>query len=240
MDAAFEEYRSWKAWDRAPFGAFTALDARAYEAELSAAGVALDPGLSILEIGFGAGTFAGWALSRGFAYVGIELDPALVASARLAGFEAFGAERPVAQVAASRRFDLIVAFDVLEHMPLDEIARLMQALRGRLAEGGRLLARFPSGDSPFSGAIQHGDLTHRTAIGSGIVEQLALKTGYSVAQIRAPRLPVFGVGLLRGLRRAALNLARLTTGRLINLIYHDNQNRVVDPNMVIVLVRSGP
>lgn len=238
MTLAFDRYRAWKTWDNRPFGLFTWLDARAFEVELGAAGIDLSRRLSILEIGFGAGTFAGWARDRGYAYAGVELDPALVARARRAGFEAMGADRPLAQLAPACRFDLVVAFDVLEHMRLDEIQGLLDAVYDRLKADGRLVARFPSGDSPFAGSIQNGDITHRISIGSGMVEQLALQAGYAVIQIRAPRLPVFGVGVVRGLRRGLLSAARLVVGRAINLVFHDNQRRVVDPNMVIVLAKA--
>jgi len=241
MSAVFDDYRAWKSWDRRPFGACSPLQACGFEAELTAAGVDLGKQLSILEIGFGSGVFAGWARDRGFAYVGVELDPELVARARQCGFEAFGAGRPLAQVAPERRFDLVAAFDVLEHMSPDEIAGLLDAVRPRLSRQGRLLARFPSGDSPFSAAMQHGDLTHRTAIGSGMVEQLALQAGYDLLQVRAPTRPIRGVGLIRGLRRAAVAAVRVMVTEVVRWAFYDGHpRRVIDPNMVVVLAPAGP
>ena len=236
---ALAEYRAWKSWDQDVFGHFDLVQARYFEAEFRTAGVMLDANLALLEIGFGNAALAFWAQRRGWSYSGTELDPELVVRARAAGLDAYLANIPIAQIAPGDAFDLIVIFDVLEHLSVDEIVDLLESVNKRLKRNGRLIARFPSGDSPFSGAIQRGDLTHQTAIGSGMVEQLAARTGFRVLQIRAPAFPLMGLGIRRMLRRLPVIIGRKLANRAIQLLYLDNQPRVIEPNMLVVLEVAG-
>ena len=231
----FSEYQAWKGWKENIFGQPDPVQARYFEAEFSAAGVDNRAPISLLEIGFGNAVLATWARAIGWAYTGTELDPDLVARARAAGIDAHQAKTPIATFAPDCGYDLVVAFDVLEHLTKDEIAGLLEAVRPHLKLGGRLIARFPSGDSPFSGAIQHGDVTHKTEIGSGMIEQIAIANGYNVLQVRGPAFPLTGLGIRRMLRRAPIKGCRALIGSLCRLIYFDNRPRVIEPNILAVL-----
>jgi len=232
----FDDYRAWKSWDAEGFARVDTVQARYFEAEFAACGLALRPGLKLLEIGFGAASLAAWAKARDWRYSGTELDPELVLRARAMGFDAHEAGASLAAIAPEDPFDLIVAFDVLEHLTLDQIGDLLAQSRGRLGPAGLFVARFPSGDSPFSRAIQNGDVTHQTTIGSGMVEQLALAGGFEVMQIRGPVFPLTGMGLKRLVRRLPVAMARALIGSILRLAYFDNDpHRVLEPNMVVVL-----
>ena len=231
-------YREWKGWGDEKFGAYDPVQSVSFRCELADSGVPLSQPLSILEIGFGNGAFAGWVLDQGWGFVGTELDPELVERGRRRGLEVYKSDAGLTDIAAGRKFDAIIAFDVLEHLDFDDIVDLLNAARQCLVPGGRLIARVPSGDSPFSRAIQHGDTTHRTTLGSGVVRQLAAESGCRVVQIRAPVFPLRGVGTVRALRRSGILALRALIKAVVNLAFHDNQPRVVEPNMVIVLRAS--
>ena len=127
----------------------------------------------------------------------------------------------------------------MQNPAINEIVATLAAARRCLQPDGIIIARFPSGDSPFARSIQYSDLTHKTVIGTGIVRQLAQQTGFEVLQIRAPVLPVLGVGPIRGLRRFAVLLLRNAVTTLINLTFHDAESLVVARNMLIVLQPRG-
>lgn len=230
-----EQYRTWKNWDASGFAALLPETELYYARELGRAGAALDRPLSVLEIGFGNGGFAGFAAKRGWTYSGTEIDPELVARAVKAGLDVHLADPDLGASFAGQRFDLITAFDVLEHLTHAEIAVMLGHVAALLAPDGRFVARFPSGDSPFSFGMQNGDMTHRSHIGSGMVRQFCIGAGLVPVQIRAPVLPVRGLGLRRALRRAPVHLARRITQAVMRRVFYDNQPRVSDPNMVIVL-----
>ena len=125
-------------------------------------------------------------------------------------------------------------FDVLEHLDFDAIAALLQDIKPLLAADGRIIARVPNGDSPFSRAIQYGDITHRSVLGSGSVRQLASRVGLRLVQIRAPAFPLAGLGVVKALRRCAVQIVRSIVKSVVNFAFHDNQPRVIEANMMIV------
>lgn len=237
--AVYRGYRDWKSWSANEFGVCDLPTARYFQAELAKSGILLKPGVRVLEVGFGNGQFAAWATATGASYTGTELDETLVQLARSRGFDAHCATLSLDEIARSGKYGFIFAFDVFEHLSIEEITTLLGAASECLLDDGLLLARFPSGDSPFSRSIQHGDLTHRSVIGSGIVRQLAAVTGFDVDQVRAPAFPMTGLGLRTFCRRAVVALARSVISRIVNLAFHDNQSRVLSPNMLVVLRKAA-
>jgi SAM-dependent methyltransferase len=56
--------------------------------------------------------------------------------------------------------DLVVCFDVFEHLSHDTCAQWFAQIRRVLRPGGRLIGHVPNGLSPFAGSVYWGDLTH--------------------------------------------------------------------------------
>ena len=95
----------------------------------------------VLDYGCGNGEFLVRAASLGHRTVGVDFDPAAVATARKRGLTVF---EPSAEQAAefSARFDLITAVHVVEHLP-DPVG-LLRDLRRWLKPGGRLFLEMPN------------------------------------------------------------------------------------------------
>ena len=229
------EYRTWKRWEEEAFGKYTRVDAATFRRELEMAGCDLSQPLTVFEIGFGNGQFAKWAKDQGWNVVATETDPALVSRAVASGIEAHDSLKPIDHIANGRLFDLIVAFDVLEHLAIPDIISMMSAARRCLKSGGYFIPRFPSGDSPFVGSVQNSDLTHRSLIGTGIVEQIASITSFRAIQIREPAFPLAGIGLRRTVRRLAVLLVRHLMAAVVKLAFHDGNQLVITRNMIAVL-----
>jgi 2-polyprenyl-3-methyl-5-hydroxy-6-metoxy-1,4-benzoquinol methylase len=231
-------YLAWKDWDNGAFGAVSTKDAAYFTLELRRAGIRLDHQSAVLEVGFGNGNFFGWVRKFTQRYVGIEANQVLLDRAHEAGAEVYAASQPLEQVAAGRKFDLIVIFDVLEHLELDGIVGLLRACRECLAIDGTILFRVPSGDSPFSAPLFNGDITHKTLLGSKAIAQLTVIVGLQPIAIRGQAFPVRGMGLVVALNRSAIVVARALTARLINAVYNGNERMVVDMNLVALLRRA--
>jgi SAM-dependent methyltransferase len=60
-------------------------------------------------------------------------------------------------------FDVVVTFDVIEHLTKPEIFSLSGELHRVLRPGGRWIIHVPNGESPFVGRILYGDITHELA-----------------------------------------------------------------------------
>ena len=232
-------YAGWKGWQGADFGRFTPEDALYYAQELHAIGIASVRGLRVGELGYGNGAFAGWVRNAGGHWVGREAIPELQQRAAQAGFEVIASEAVFSHACGPGKLDLIVAFDVIEHLELDAIRSFLGEAKEALKPGGLLLFRLPSGDSPFSGAIYRGDLTHRTLLGSGAARQMAMEAGLEVCQVRSPALPVWGLGPVRAARRMAVRLTQTLAFSFVRHVLMGHGSAVVSPNMIVVLRKEG-
>lgn len=232
-------YIGWKDWQLDDFGHFGHEDALNYAQELEASGIASVHRLKIAELGFGNGSFVGWVRNAGGIWVGREAIPDLQKRAVQAGFEVIGLDADLSSAFGPGKLDLIVAFDVIEHLELDTIRSLLSEAKDSLKEGGLLLFRVLSGDSPFSGAIYHGDFTHRTLLGSSAVRQLAMEAGLAVCQIRSPVLPICGLGFVSAARRIVVCLTRALVFAFVRHILMGNGRAMISPNMIIVLRKEA-
>lgn len=237
-ESADRDYLAWKGWSGDAFGKYSREEAIYFQRELARSGIKASAGLRVAELGFGNGAFAGWIRDEGGHWAGLEVIPALLDRARDAGFEARKAQDGLGALAPAASQGLVVAFDVLEHLALAEIRAFLADARRVLKPGGLLIARVPSGDSPFSAAIYRGDITHQTLLGSSAVRQLATEAGFDVMQIRAPILPVWGLGPGRTLRRAVIQLIRSLSFPLIRNVLMGNAAAVISTNMLVVLRRE--
>ena len=149
-----------------------------------------EAGHSFLEIGCGTGAFLAYLRAKGVNHLlGIDHDPALARVIPETARNDFAC-RDVWQVLADEslgRFDRVVALDVLEHFEAAEALRLLQAVRGRLAEGGRVVLKVPNGGSPWGMPYQYGDLTHRTVFAPISIRQLADAAGFGPPLIYGQR-----------------------------------------------------
>jgi hypothetical protein len=131
-----------------------------------------------------------------------------VATARARGLEAAVADLSLvtpAQLAAGRRFDVVILADVLEH--LVEPARLLRGAADVLRPGGRVLVSFPN--------VSHADVvlmlaqdewryqsagildgTHLRFFTVGTFRELAFSCGYEVAAVERVTLPLLGTEVL--------------------------------------------
>lgn len=232
-------YMGWKGWHGADFGRFEPEHALYYTQELHASGIASISGLRVGELGYGNGVFAGWVRKAGGHWVGREAIPEMQQRAEQAGFEVIASETDFSNVCGPGKLDLIVAFDVIEHLELDAIRSFLSEAKEALRPGGLLLLRLPSGDSPFSGAIYRGDLTHRTLLGSSAARQLALEAGLEVCQVRSPVLPVWGLGPVRAVRRMAARLLQTLAFSFVRHALMGHSAAVLSPNMIVVLRKAS-
>lgn len=102
------------------------------------------PGSTLLDIGCGFGFFANMAREAGFAPEGIELSPALAEEARRRyGLRVAGGDlRDLGEL--DRRFDIVTAWDSLEHFADPVLA--LRSMTDLVRDEGLLLLRVPDFD----------------------------------------------------------------------------------------------
>ena len=135
----------------------------------------------LLEVGFGEGFLLDWAKARGYDASGNDILPSMVEAARLRGLDVRLGTLKAGHF-AERSFDWILAMDVLEHLTTEQIIEHLTLFRALLRPGGKVVARFPHGASPFFGVHQYGDFTHLTPLSPESLDQLAARAGMTVSQ----------------------------------------------------------
>jgi SAM-dependent methyltransferase len=224
-DKLYENYVAFKGWDANPGGE----NCEDYAALVAL--VDLNGPLNILEIGFGAGAFLDWARAAGHRVVGIDILPDMVAAVRARGHEAYLPSESRG-VLRDGEFNLVMAIDVVEHLDEADLAGLMADARRVLKPGGRLVARFPNGESPFFGRFQHGDHTHKRPLTAMSLEQRVLPMGMRLERAVNPRALPQGLG--RRFKRQAAYLMRDAIEILIGYAYF-GRRLPIDPNIAVVL-----
>jgi 2-polyprenyl-3-methyl-5-hydroxy-6-metoxy-1,4-benzoquinol methylase len=171
-----DQYAQWKRWDSSTFGQWSRSDARYYAWHLRRCFMPSSHAspLRILEIGFGNGSFIGWARQQGHEVIGVEVQPLLRERALKLGWQLADSLETAALKAP---YDLIAAFDVLEHIVPAEWPSFMGGIAAQLSARGRVLIRVPNCDSPFGRLPQHGDITHAATFGLEKLRQLAALYG---------------------------------------------------------------
>jgi len=79
---------------------------------------------------------------------------------------------------ADETFDVIIAFDVIEHLTRPEILQTCRQMARTLKPGGILLLHVPNGASPYCGDILWGDITHEMAFTRASLRQVLEPLGF--------------------------------------------------------------
>lgn len=140
-----------------------------------------DKNARILDLGCGNGTLLYFAREAGYEFIcGVDTSSEQIEQARLLGFS----EVRQADVfsflatAAAESYDVITAFDTIEHLTRSELLRLADEVYRTLAPGGRWIIHAPNAEGFLGSRIRYADLTHEQAFTRESVEQLAHAAGF--------------------------------------------------------------
>jgi SAM-dependent methyltransferase len=149
----------------------------------------------VLEVGAGEGAL-GARLAQRYDYVGVEPDPVSRARAR-------GRVGPILEALPHESFDLLCAFEVLEHVEDDDAE--LRSWRDRLRPGGWLLLSVPAHEKRFGPADRR--VGHFRRYEPDGLAALLTETGFE-----SPRLVTYGFPLGYALEAARHLLARRGEG----------------------------
>lgn len=174
---------------------------------------------AILDIGCGSGNFLEALRSLGYSTLeGVDLSPAQIDAGRARGLSGITLA-PAADYlrGGTARYELITAFNVLEHQTRSELFELLDAIHAALAPGGRLIALVPNAKGLFGAHVRFNDITHELSFTPQSVAQICAVTGFECEAVLEHGPLVHGVvsavrwsmwQAIRGL----LLLARLAEG----------------------------
>jgi SAM-dependent methyltransferase len=229
-----DDYRQWKGWTPEKFGSCGGMEASYFRAELRGLRPdKLGTRCRVMEAGFGNGGFAAYCRDRGWSWVGTEVDPELVARARAGGFIAELADEQSSVARDHGPFQLIAAWDVVEHMNRSQAKCFVADCYVALEPGAELIFRVPAGDSPFSRAIQHTDPTHAQILTSHAARFLCRQAGFRRVTTRNTLLPIFVPSLSSITKRAMVRSIDGLVHPILRLLMRD-PGAVLTPNMIVV------
>lgn len=229
----YQNYEDHKNWE---FGKPEA-DGEYYVKEWSRIG--LPAPLKLIEVGFGSGGFLVWAKAAGNQVSGSEVNPELVKLAKARGLQAFESKDLsvfLKEPNSESSVDLILAFDVLEHLFPEEISSIFQQASKLLKPGGKFYARFPNGQSPFSLQLQHSDVTHVTTLTIVKLMQIASRHGF-VLEFSGNAARPIKFGRRPAWQRKIMFWVRDVLEVIIGNIYFGGPVPL-DPNLSVVLIKE--
>lgn len=144
-----------------------------------------DKNMTILEVGSGFGQNLYSLKELGFVNVlGIDLSPECVAFCQKQGFNVLlaGNEEKFYKE-HQRQFDLVILYDVLEHYPPGEGAKLLGEIELVMKKKATLLISVPNANHPFSARLRFDDITHRFIYNKKSLTQLLRNCRFEKNQI---------------------------------------------------------
>jgi SAM-dependent methyltransferase len=230
------DYLSWKKWGPG-FARPTKAEFAYFSSEIFRLDNNLPKSVKALEIGFGNGVFLGYAQRIGWDICGTEINEALVGIALQSGYNAVHTA-DLLQF-SDNTFDIIVAFDVLEHIPQEYLPKFILEVKRVLQVDGFFIARFPNGDSPLGLVHQNSDVTHVTAIGSGKIRYYADKANFLIYFICGESQPLFGGSFLHFIHRIFSLPIKKLTNLFINLVFFPRAHIQFCSSNLIAILRKA-
>lgn len=178
MNMEYTDYSNWKGWlTEVPFAELTEIQNNQFKLQLERFHIQYR-NINALEIGFGNGSFIKFLVNNGSKVEGVEIQSSLLEAAKKIGIPVHNSINDV----TGGPYDLIVAFDVLEHLTVEELKSFFQKCKYLLKDDGAMLYRFPNAESFAGLGAQHGDFTHITAIAQTKLQQLIEPCGFKIVK----------------------------------------------------------
>jgi len=104
-------------------------------------------------------------------------------------------------------YDVIIAFDVLEHFTRDELLPILTSIHRTLRPAGRLIAHVPNGEGTFGARSFFWDATHQTGWTRASAGQLSAAAGFTSCKAYEDTPAVHGaISLMRAVLWKVLRL----------------------------------
>jgi 2-polyprenyl-3-methyl-5-hydroxy-6-metoxy-1,4-benzoquinol methylase len=155
----------------------------------------------ILDIGCGHGALVRCMSQMGYKRVtGVDCSREMVSKAQAFGIGSveIGDFLEILRDNPSR-YQLITAFDVVEHQKKQDVLPLLDAIYRALGPGGTILIQTPNAMSHYGLWCRYGDFTHEVIFDAFSVKQVLAVAGFS--NLRVMAIPPCARGLLSTVRR---------------------------------------
>ena len=187
-----------------------------------------DRNSAILDMGCGDGALLQLLKRHGYTNLrGFDASAENVASCHAAGIEGVESEDllQIEDFHPGTTWDVLIAWDVIEHLPKDAIAPMLDSARKRLAPGGRLLLQTPNMGSVFAAYCRYNDVTHESGFTENSLETLLHAAGFKTVTVLPAWRKVTPAGRIR-------ELGLLITHRLFWQFYGNGAPKIASANLI--------
>jgi len=227
-------YIDWKNWNEDSFAKTSKLEEIYFNNIFKL--LKLKKSSKILEIGFGNGAFLGHAYRQNFHYDGVESNKNLVDLAINNNFSAYSS---LNEIDRKNKYDLIILFDVIEHINADVIEDFFKEMNLYLKETGSMFLRFPNGSSPLGLGNQHGDVTHCNIVTLPKLNYWCYNSALKVVFFRGDiRAFIFRHNILKMPSRLIKQFFHVLTEKFIRVISNQSKG-VLSSNLEVVIKKSN-
>src|SRR5579872_1964887 len=156
----------------------------------------VDRNCSIVDLGCGTGALLLFLQQAGYVNtLGVETSPDQVDFARQLGVTSVvsGDLLSFLRASAAELYDVVVAFDVIEHFSKQEVLEIMDHAYRVLRPDGRLILHVPNAEGIFGSRIFWSDFTHEMAFTREGLRQLTQASGFASLLCREDVPTVHGV-----------------------------------------------
>lgn len=166
-----------------------------------------DKNAAILDIGCGAGHFLYYLKKKGYSnFLGIDISSQQIefckkkvsGKVKLADALEFLKDK-------NRVYDVIVAHDILEHVPKDKTLCLIELIYNSLKKEGIFITRVPNMSNPFSLDSRYSDFSHETGFTAKSLYQVLWVGGFRDIRI-LPSISIPVRSIRNFVRRILLNI----------------------------------
>ena len=195
-----------------------------------------DKKIKCLDLGCGSGLLLETLRGAGYCDVrGVDIGPQAVDISRRKGFRVAEADFRDFLRESGESFDLITAFDVIEHFGKDELLDLLSIIYDHLSPGGMFIVQTPNASSPWAASSRYGDLTHEWIFNSRSITSVLRLVGFN--DVRSKEVTPYVHGMFSALRWGLWKLIRAAC-ILWNLAETgSNQGGIYTRNMMVTAVR---
>lgn len=113
--------------------------------------------------------------------------------------------------------DLVLALDLIEHLPRSETSEFLELCVRRLRPNGRIVLRTPNATSPFFGQVRYDDPTHEQCFTPASLASLLADAGFCGVEVRESCPVPGGYSVMSSLRYICWRLVRLVFA-VVNLV----------------------
>lgn len=156
-----------------------------------------DRDVRVIDLGCGAGAVVRYLQSIGYRNVsGVDVAQRKVDEARRRGARCveLGDLRETIRNTPTQSIDVLITFDVLEHLTKEEVLEVARCAYRSLKSGGRWIAHVPNGASPFFGAVRYGDWSHCLAFTATSLSEVFSAAGFEAVRCVEDTPVVHGTG----------------------------------------------